>query len=45
MSNRTKPLAFGQEAMSQYTAIGNELRFYTDQRFKIAGAFLLANSL
>jgi hypothetical protein len=31
--------------MTQYSAIGNDLRFYADQRFKIAGAFLVATGL
>ena len=36
---------FGADATSQYAALGNELRFYADQRFKIAGAFLISNGL
>jgi hypothetical protein len=40
-----KLLTFGPDAMNQYTALGNELRFYADQRFKIATAFLVANTL
>ena len=31
--------------MIQYAALGNDLRFHADQRFKIAGAFLLATGL
>jgi len=31
------------ELVQQYTSLGDELRFYADQRFKIAGAFLIAN--
>lgn len=43
--HKPQPLQVANEAMTQYTAVGNELRFYADQRFKIAGAFLLANGL
>jgi len=45
MTEPTKSFAFGNDAMTQYTAQGNELRFYADQRFKIATAFLVANGL
>jgi hypothetical protein len=45
MPEPTKPFSFGAEAMDQYAALGNELRFYADQRFKIATAFLVANTL
>ena len=40
-----KPLTFGPDAMNQYTALGNELRFYADQRFKIETAFLVVTGL
>jgi hypothetical protein len=33
------------EMMIQYSALGNDLRFHADQRFKIAGAFLIATGL
>jgi len=45
MAEPIKPFSFGEDAMDQYTALGNELRFYADQRFKIATAFLVANGL
>jgi hypothetical protein len=33
------------EMMIQYSTLGNDLRFHADQRFKIAGAFLIATGL
>ncbi len=46
MAEADKPaFTLSSEAMNQYAAIGNELRFYADQRFKIVGAFLIANGL
>ena len=45
MPDPTKPISFGEAATKQYVALGNELRFYADQRFKIATAFLIANTL
>jgi hypothetical protein len=45
MPEPTKLFSFRAEVMDQYTALGNELRFYADQRFKIATAFLVANTL
>src|SRR5438477_6297866 len=30
---------------AQFTNIGNDLRFYADQRFKILGAFLMTNGV
>ena len=33
------------EMMIQYSTLGNALRFHADQRFKIAGAFLIATGL
>jgi len=43
--NRHEISSFGPETMTQYWSLSNELRFYADQRFKIAGAFLIANGL
>jgi len=43
--NRQEISKFGPETMTQYWSLSNELRFYADQRFKIVGAFLIANGL
>lgn len=45
MPDTTKAFSFGPDTMNQYAALGNELRFHADHRFKIATAFLVANGL
>ena len=45
MAEPIKPFSFAEHTIKPYAARGNELRFYADQRFKIATAFLVTNGL
>lgn len=38
-------IKFTDHHATQYTNIANDLRFYADQRFKVAGVFLVTNTI